>query len=131
MNPAFVTYLWIGLGSALGGMARQYCGVTAARYWGPEFPWATIGINVLGSFIIGAFAALTDSEGRWPLGGLARQFVMVGLCGGYTTFSSFSLQSLNLMREGLWLEAGANILLSVTLCLVAAALGHVLAMQLN
>ena len=103
----------------------------AARYWGAEFPWVTIAINVLGSFVIGAFAALTDSNGRWPLGGLARQFVMVGICGGYTTFSSFSLQSLTLLLDGLWLEAGANIVLSVVLCLAAVALGHALAVQLN
>jgi CrcB protein len=131
MNPTFITYLWVAIGSALGGMARQYCGVMAARFWGAEFPWGTIGINILGSFVIGTFAALTDSTGRYPLGGLARQFVMVGICGGYTTFSSFSLQSLMLMRDGRWLEAGANVLLSVTLCLVAVALGHILAVQLS
>jgi len=131
MNPTALTYLWVAIGSALGGMARQWCGVMAVRYWGPEFPWGTIGINILGSLVIGGFAALTDSNGRYPLSGLARQFVMVGICGGYTTFSSFSLQSLNLMRDGLWLEAGANIVLSVVLCLMAVALGHFLAMQLN
>jgi CrcB protein len=56
---------------------------------------------------------------------------MVGICGGYTTFSAFSLQSLTLMRDGLWLEAGANIVLSVVLCLTAVALGHFLAVQIN
>jgi CrcB protein len=131
MNSTFLTYLLVAIGSALGGMARQWCGVMVARQWGAEFPWGTIAINILGSFVIGGFAALTDAEGRWPLGGMARQFVMVGICGGYTTFSSFSLQSLNLLRDGLWLEAGANILLSVALCLAAVALGHFLAMQVN
>jgi CrcB protein len=131
MNPTFLTYLWVAIGSALGGMARQWCGVMAARYLGAEFPWGTIGINILGSFVIGAFAALTGSDGRWPLGGLARTFVMVGICGGYTTFSSFSLQTLMLMNDGLWLPAGANVLLSVSLCLAAVALGHFLAVHFN
>ena len=131
MSPAVLTYVWVAIGGALGSMARQFCGVLAARYWGPEFPWGTIAINVLGSFVIGGFAALTDPEGRWPLSGLARQFVMVGICGGYTTFSSFSLQTLTLMRDGLWLEAGGNVMLSVALCLAAVALGHFLATQVN
>ena len=131
MSPAFYTYLLVAIGGALGSMARQWCGVAAARWWGIEFPWGTIGINILGSFVIGAFAALTDVNGRWPLGGFARQFVMVGICGGYTTFSSFSLQSLTLLRSGLYLEAGLNVVLSVALCLAAVALGHFLATQLS
>jgi fluoride exporter len=131
MQSPFLVYALVALGSALGGMARQWCGVLALRYI-PQFPWAgTVGINVLGSFVIGAFAALTASNGRWPLGELPRVFVMVGLCGGYTTFSSFSLQSLKLLLDGLWLQAGANILLSVVLCLAAVAIGHFLALRLN
>jgi CrcB protein len=121
------SYLWIALGSALGGMARQWCGVLALRLWPTEFPWGTIAINVLGSFVIGLFAALTDAEGRFPLSVTARQFVMVGICGGYTTFSSFSLQTLLLARDGKAVEAGLNILLSVALCLAAVALGSWLA----
>ena len=131
MTSSLYTYLLVALGGALGSMARQWCGVVAARVWGAEFPWGTIGINILGSFVIGAFAALTDANGRWPLGGFARQFVMVGICGGYTTFSSFSLQTLTLLRDGLYLEAGLNVVLSVVLCLIAVALGHFLAVQLN
>jgi len=131
MNPGLLTYLLVALGGALGSMARQWSGVMAARYWGVAFPWGTLAINVLGSLVIGAFAALTDVNGRWPMSGFARQFVMVGICGGYTTFSSFSLQTLTLMSDGLWLEAGLNIMLSVALCLVSVALGHFLAMQLN
>jgi CrcB protein len=131
MTPGLYSYLLVAIGGALGSMARQWCGVAAARYWSIAFPWGTIAINVLGSLAIGAFAALTDVNGRWPMGGLARQFVMVGICGGYTTFSSFSLQTLTLMRDGLWLEAGLNVVLSVALCLAAVALGNFLAMQIN
>jgi CrcB protein len=124
-------YLVIAIGSALGGMARQYTGVAAVRIWGIDFPWGTIVINILGSFVIGAFAALTDAEGRYPASVTTRQFVMVGLCGGYTTFSAFSLQTLGLMREGRMVEAGLNVILSVVLCLGAVALGHWFATSLN
>ncbi len=86
---------------------------------------------MFGSFIIGFFATLTGPDGRVFAGSDARQFVMVGLCGGYTTFSSFSLQTLNLARDGQWLYAGANITLSVVLCLFAVWLGHALAVGLN
>lgn len=126
-----VTYLWIGLGSALGGMARYWCSGFVADRIGETFPWGTLLVNVVGSFIIGFFATLTAPDGRLLVGSTARQFVMVGVLGGYTTFSSFSLQTLNLARDGEWLRAGANIVLSVILCLVAVWLGHIAAAALN
>ena len=102
------SYFWIAIGSALGGMARYWCSGVAARLIGETFPWGTLIVNVIGSFIIGFFATLTGPDGR--LGRLlARQFVMIGICGGYTTFSSFSLQTLNLASDGEYLYAGLNI----------------------
>jgi CrcB protein len=124
-------YLWIAVGSALGGVARYWCSGMAARLLGETFPYGTLFVNVLGSFIIGFFAALTGPDGRLFIGSTARQFVMVGLCGGYTTFSSFSLQTLNLMNDGEWLQAGANIAGSVILCLLAVWAGYALAVSLN
>ena len=124
-------YFWIAVGSALGGMARFWCSGVAARMVGETFPWGTIFVNVLGSFIIGFFATLTGPDGRIFAGTTTRQFVMVGLCGGYTTFSSFSLQTLNLANDGEWLWAGGNIVLSVVLCLIAVWLGHILALSIN
>lgn len=124
-------YVWIGLGSALGGMARYWCSGFFAHLVGEIFPWGTMIVNVIGSFIIGFFGTLTGPDGRWFVGATTRQFVMVGLCGGYTTFSSFSLQTLSLYRDGEWLRAGANIGLSVVLCLVAVTLGHIVAATLN
>ncbi len=122
-----ISYFWVALGSALGGVARYWCtGLVAARF-GDAFPWGTIGINVLGSLVIGFFATLTAIDGRLPVGADARLFVMVGLCGGFTTFSAFSLQTLNLLRDGDWLGAGSNVLFSVLLCLVAVWAGHCLA----
>jgi len=124
-------YLLIALGSAIGGAGRYWMSGLAARWLGETFPWGTMLVNVVGSLVIGVFATLTGPDGRLLVGTEARQFVMVGLCGGYTTFSSFSLQTLNLVRDGEWLWAGANIVLSVVLCLAAVWLGHVGATAIN
>ena len=125
------SYIWIAVGSALGGIARYWCSGIAAARFGETFPWGTMIVNVVGSFVIGFFATLTGPDGRLLVGTTARQFVMVGLCGGYTTFSSFSLQTLSLARDGEWLGVGANITLSVVLCLFAVWLGHIAAATLN
>jgi fluoride exporter len=124
-------YLWIAVGSALGGMSRFWCSGVAARLIGETFPWGTLIVNVVGSLIIGFFATLTGPDGRLFVDTTTRQFVMVGFLGGYTTFSSFSLQTLTLMNDGEWFYAGLNIGVSVILCLVAVWLGHLLAVHLN
>lgn len=124
-------YIWIMIGSALGGAARYWCSGFVADRIGETFPWGTISVNVIGSFVIGFFATVTGPDGRFLVGTTARQFVMIGLCGGYTTFSSFSLQTLSLARDGEWARAGGNIGLSVALCLLAVWLGHVAAAALN
>jgi CrcB protein len=120
-------YLWIGLGSALGGMARYWLSGVIGERFGEAFPAGTLVVNATGSFVIGFLATLTVPDGRIYLSATVRQFLMLGICGGYTTFSSFSLQTLNLAREGEWLYAGANVALSVVLCLLAVWLGHVVA----
>ena len=124
-------YLWIALGSALGGVGRYWLSGLVAQHIGETFPWGTMLVNITGSFVIGFFATLTGPDGRLLVGTTARQFVMVGICGGYTTFSSFSLQTLNLVRDGEWGRAGGNIVLSVVLCLIAVWLGHITAAALN
>lgn len=124
-------YLWVALGSALGGVARYWTSGFVSVQIGETFPWGTLLVNVSGSFVIGFFATLTAPDGRWFVGSDMRQFVMIGLCGGYTTFSSFSIQTLNLVRDGDWMRAGANVMLSVVLCLVAVWLGHIAAMAIN
>jgi CrcB protein len=124
-------YFWIMLGSALGGGARYFCSGIAAQYFGEVFPSGTLLVNVVGSFIIGFFATLTGPDGRLLVGTETRQFVMVGFCGGYTTFSSVSLQTLNLFRDGQPVIASVNIGLSVVLCMLAVWLGHAAAASLN
>ena len=126
-----MTYFWVMLGSALGGGARFFVSGLAAQHIGQTFPIGTLIVNVTGSFVIGFFASLTAPDGRVFVGSDARQFVMTGLCGGYTTFSSFSLQTLNLARDGENLLAGANVVLSVVLCLLAVWAGFIAANALN
>lgn len=125
------TYIWVAVGGAIGTLGRYWLAGVVARTIGETFPWGTFVINVTGSFIIGFFATLTGPDGRIFAPTDVRQFVMIGICGGYTTFSSFSLQTLNLMNDSEWLYAGANIVLSVVACLVAVWIGHVLALSLN
>ncbi|HZT86721.1 MAG TPA: fluoride efflux transporter CrcB [Stellaceae bacterium] len=117
------TYLWVAIGGALGSVARFWMGAAVAAVTGPQFPWGTILINIIGSFVIGFFAVLTGPAGRFVVPGDARAFVLVGLCGGYTTFSAFSLQTFELAQDGEWLRAGGNIALSVVLCLLAVWAG--------
>jgi CrcB protein len=125
------SYLWVALGGALGTTARYWLSGLVASLIGETFPWGTLVINVSGSFVIGFFAALTGPSGRVFVGSTARQVVMIGICGGFTTFSSFSLQTLNLMNDGEWFRAGGNIGLSVALCLIAVWCGYALASSLN
>ncbi len=125
------TYFLVALGSGLGGLARFALSGCVAYQWGESFPWGTLLVNVTGSFLIGFFATLTEPGGRVFVGGNGRQFFMTGLMGGFTTFSSFSLQTLTLARDGEWFHAGANTLASLALCLFAVWLGHVLAAVLT
>ena len=126
-----VNYLIVGLGGALGSIARFWTSGIVANHFGKTFPWGTLFVNVTGSFIIGLFATLTAPDGRWLVGPYGRNFFMTGVCGGYTTFSSFSLQTLSLAQEEEWLYAGGNAAFSLVLCLVAVWLGHILAASLN
>jgi len=126
-----VTYLLIAIGSALGGAARYGITLWAARAWGETFPWGTLLINVLGSFVIGLVFNLTVPDGPLPANDNVRLFVMSGLCGGFTTFSAFSLQALLLLRDGEWLPALAYMVGSVVLCLAAVVFGHWLAARVG
>lgn len=121
-------YFWVALGGALGSMAR-YGVATAASSISLTIPWGTIIINVLGSFVIGWFASLTSQPGRIPMSDEARVFVMAGICGGFTTFSAFSLQTYSLIRTEQWMPALVNILVSVVVCVLAVAAGHWVAMR--
>ncbi len=126
-----ILYALIALGGALGSVTRFLLNGIVSNAMGPAFPWGTLVINVTGSFAIGFFATLTGPEGRLFVGQNGRQFFMTGICGGYTTFSSFSLQTLNLANDEEWLLAGANVALSMSSCLIAVWLGHLAASWIN
>ena len=120
-------YIYVMAGGAIGTLFRFVLSSLIATHFGETFPWGTLIINVTGSFAIGFFGTLTDPDGALLVRPDARTFFMVGVCGGYTTFSSFSLQTLRLAQGGQWLSAGSNILASNVGCLVAVWLGHVCA----
>jgi len=111
---------------ALGTAARMGLSNFVAERYGPTFPTGTLIVNVSGCFAIGFFFALTGPGSVLVASPLVRQAVMIGFMGGYTTFSSFSLQTLNLLNDGEWLYAGWNVLLSVAGCLAAAWAGMTL-----
>jgi CrcB protein len=123
--------LWIFIGGGLGSLARWGASGYIANTIGKTFPWGTLIVNISGSFVIGLFATATGPEGRWMASPTFRQFFMLGICGGYTTFSSFSLQTLTLAEDGQWFKAGANAVMSLVLCLLGVWLGHVLASAIN
>src|ERR1035441_6968039 len=121
-----MSYLWVAIGSALGGLLR-YALTRWTIPFSNGFPTGTVLVNVMGCFVIGYFGTLTLQNGRYPASDNLRLFVMVGICGGFTTFSSFSLQTFDLLRTGAWGRALANVVLSVVLCFVAVAAGHLMA----
>jgi fluoride exporter len=115
------TYLSIALGGALGSMARYATGIYVGRWLGTTFPWGTLAINIIGSFLIGAFAE--SFALRWDASPSTRVFLVVGICGGYTTFSTFSLDIVTLINRGEFLAAGAYIAASVVLGVAALYAG--------
>lgn len=126
-----MTVIWVALGSALGGAGRYWISGLLARSIGETFPWGTLAVNVAGSFIIGLFAVMTGPDGRLIVSSTARQFVMLGMLGGFTTFSSFSLQTLSLLQDGEWLPAALNIFGTLALCLAGVYLGATMGTVIN
>lgn len=119
-----ITYLWVAIGGAMGSVARAWLTLAVARLTGPQFPWGTILINVLGSFVIGFFSKLTsDPDGRFVPADV-RAFVMIGICGGFTSFSSFSLQTLELFHGARLWQALSNVGLSFGFCMASVAAGY-------
>jgi len=125
--PVFAATLWVALGGALGSIARYWTAVAVARLTGESFPWGTLLINIVGSFVIAYFGASTLPMGVRPASTEMRLFVMVGICGGFTTFSSFSMQTVELLRGGEAARAVVYIVGSVAICLAGTMLGFYLA----
>lgn len=121
-------WILIAAGSALGGVSRHGLGLLIAQRFGQSFPWGTLAVNVLGSFAIGVCGAWVADAQR-ANAQLIRELLMIGFLGGFTTFSAFSLQTLQLLRDGKLASAFANVAGSLLLCLIAVWLGFVLAMK--
>ena len=119
------------IGGAIGSALRYAMSTWIAEATDSTFPWGTLAVNVIGSFVIGFFTGLTGPDGPLLVSPIARAFVTIGILGGFTTFSSFSLQTMLLVQDGQWFSAAGNILSSVALCLVAAGVGMALATVLS
>jgi CrcB protein len=115
--------IWVALGSVLGGPARYFVSGFVGRRVGETFPWGTMVVNISGAFAIGLITAAAAVEGLFSMPG-TWPFAVTGFLGTYTTVSSFSLQTLALARNGQFLRAGGNVLLSVAFCVSAVALGY-------
>jgi len=124
-------YVAVSLGAVIGSLLRALASLGSLALFGPGFPWGTLFVNIVGSFVIGFYATLTGPDGRLFAGSHKRQFVMTGICGGFTTFSAFSLETLRLAQSGNWLMAATNVIVSVAAWLTAVWLGHEFATRLN
>lgn len=124
-------YFAVALGSAVGGTVRWLISAGLQDLPAGGFPWGTLFVNVTGSLLIGFYAALAGPGGRLFPGPRHRHFVMTGLCGGYTTFSIFSLEALQLAGVGRGGPASLYLGVSLAGWLVAAWIGYALATRIN
>lgn len=107
----------VAIGGSLGSVARYLVAIGAGRLVGTEFPWGTVVINIVGSFLIGVFAESFALS--WNAGQVTRVFLTVGICGGFTTFSTFSLDAIVVIQRGELWAAGAYIAASVALSILS------------
>jgi len=125
------SYFAVMAGGALGSAARLWMSGTMAARFGETFPVGTLAVNALGCLVIGAFTAFTGPDGPLLVPPLMRQFVSIGVLGGFTTFSSFGLQTITLISDGEWFYAALYVFLSVAVCLAFVWIGIILASSLT
>jgi fluoride exporter len=118
-------------GGALGSMWRYWWSGLIAQRFGETFPFGTLAVNIVGSILIGIFAGLVTHILNGLIAAALLQFLVVGICGGLTTFSSFSLQTYSLITEGRWLSALSNIIFSTGLSLGGVAFGWQITQGVN
>lgn len=127
MSGFWASVVVVGLGSGLGAIARYLGSLAVLASFDSAWPWATLGANGLGAWLIGFYARLSQSYAQPLASLLLRQWFMVGFCGGFTTFSLFSLETLMLVEQQAWGLAGLYISVSLLLWLFAVWLGYYLA----
>lgn len=120
----YINYLVIGAGAAIGGMSRYWLSQFVHKYFATAFPYGTLTINILGSFALGFFMYYLSA--RKMISSEMQLFLTVGFCGGFTTFSTFSYETVNLLRDSEFLLGGINIVGSVGLCLLGTYLAYVI-----
>ncbi|MBK1673920.1 chromosome condensation protein CrcB [Ectothiorhodospira shaposhnikovii] len=131
MRDRYRIWLAVALGSGLGAVSRHLVAVAAFSVLGPTFAWGTLAVNLVGSWLIGIYAALTEPGGALVVGPAMRQFVLAGFCGGFTTFSVFSLEALIWLQQGRPGLAGAYVIGSVILWITAVWTGYAQGMWIN
>jgi len=121
-------YLAIAAGGAIGSVLRYWVSINTHSLLGRDFPYGTLTVNVIGSILMGfLFVLFTE---RWEIETVIRSAVLIGLLGAFTTFSTFSIETFNLVEEGAYTKAMANVLVSVSSCLLSAWLGVTLGRQI-
>ena len=130
-HERLLLYAVVSVGSIIGSVLRALASLAALGWFGPEFPWGTLFVNIVGSFVIGFYAAITGPDGRMFVSMYQRQFVMTGICGGFTTFSMFSLEVFQSLHVGKFALAELYVGISVITWLASVWLGHALASRFN
>jgi len=123
--------LWVALGSGIGGVGRALVEAVVQQRCGDSFPFGVLSVNIAGSLAIGLIATITAVDGRVLMSPAARQFFLAGICGGFTTFSFFSLQMMQLLESGDYLCAGLYSAGTLLLSMAAVALGHGVGQKIN
>src|SRR5262249_10381824 len=124
-------YLSVAAGGAIGSLARWVVSLLAAGAMGSKFPYGTLIVNVLGSFVIGLYFTLTEPDGRYIAAPAPRQFVLAGFCGGFTTFSAFSLEMWLLISRSEWRLALVYVASSILLWFAGVWIGHAMGLRVN
>ena len=121
-------YLIVGIGSALGGMTRYFLSNFVYKFLEPIFPYGTLVVNVVGSFLIGIFLFYLDANEL--ISSEVRIFLTIGFCGGLTTFSTFTYETFNLIQNSEFLFAGLNIILNLFLTLLGILIAFIISQKL-
>ncbi|OGU33481.1 MAG: hypothetical protein A2057_05950 [Ignavibacteria bacterium GWA2_35_9] len=118
-----INYLIVSIGAAIGGVSRYWLSNLAYKYFPAIFPYGTLIVNIVGSFLLGLIIFVFDEKEL--LNNQLKIFLTIGFCGGFTTFSTFSLETFNLIRDSEYFLASINVILSIVFCLLGVFLAYI------